>query len=94
MATTVRADDLRAAHAERAIHPALHGARDAVEVRRPAAARRELVLGRVQRCGAPGAGVGAGARGVLVVLAGVRRFGALFAEDAELLCEGLGWGGI
>lgn len=90
VAAAVRAYDFRPAHAERAVDPTLHGARDAVEVRGPAAARRELVFCRVQRRGAPGAGVGAGSRGVLVILAGVRRLGALLAEDAELFCEGLG----
>lgn len=66
----------------------LHRSRDGVEVGRPAAAALELVRGRVERRVAGGAVVGAGGGEVLVVLAGVGCFGALFADDAELLWKG------
>ena len=63
------------------------GAGDAVEVRGPATAGLEFVVGLVQRCVAGGAGVDARRRLVLVVLACEGGFGALFSEDAELLCQ-------
>ena len=63
---------------------ACDGARDAVEVGGPAAVGGELVGCGVQRCGAAGAGIGAGLRGVLVVGAGEGGLRARLAEDTEL----------
>lgn len=88
VAATIGAHDFRPRHAEGAVLDALHGARDAVEVGRPAAAGLKLCVGRVQRRVAGGAGVDALARVVLVVDARAGGFGALLAEDAELLCSG------
>jgi hypothetical protein len=62
----------------------LNGARNAVEVGRPAAAGAEFVGGAVQWGRAAGAGVDARVRVVLVVFAGAGGFGAFLAEDAEL----------
>ncbi|KFY16719.1 hypothetical protein V492_01143 [Pseudogymnoascus sp. VKM F-4246] len=79
MAPTVRAYDLRPRRAHRSICAALHGARNAVKVRGPAAARRELVRGRVEGRRAPGAGVRPRRGGVLVVFSGSGRLGAFVA---------------
>lgn len=87
MAPTIRTDNLRPLHAKRAIRMPRHGPGHRVVEGRPTAPGLEFLLSGVQRCGAAGAGVGAGARGVFVVFAGVGRFGALFAEDAELFCQ-------
>lgn len=86
VAAAVRAHDLGALHAERAVRVALDGARHGVEEGGPAAARLELVRRLVQRRVAAGARVDAGAGGVFVVGAGEGGLGALFAEDAELFC--------
>lgn len=83
----VAAHDLGPGHAERAVLVPRHGARDAVEIGRPAAARVELVRGLVQRRMTAGAGVDARRGVVLVELAGAGGFGALFAEDAELFWD-------
>lgn len=64
---------------------ALHCTRDAVKVGRPAAAAAELVRGFVQGRFASGTGVDALGRVVLVKFTGAGGFGALFAQDAELL---------
>lgn len=85
VASAVAANNLRPLHAESAVCVPCDGARDCVEESRPAAAGLELVLGRVDGRVAAGTVIGAGARGVLIVLAGEGRFGALLAEDAELL---------
>lgn len=85
----VAAHDLGPRHAKGAVLVPRHGARDAVEIGRPAAARVELVRGLVKRRVAAGAGVHARGGVVLVELAGAGGFGALFAEDAELF---LVWG--
>ena len=82
--TAVGTDDLGAPHAKGAVGVAGDGPRDAVKVRRPAAARLELVVGRVQRRLAAGAGVDACVGEELVVLAGPRGLSALLTEDAEL----------
>lgn len=63
-----------------------HGARDAVEVCGPTAARLEFVGCLIQGGVAAGAGVDTVGRVVLVVFAGEGGFGAFFAEDAELFC--------
>lgn len=87
VSTTIRAQNLRPRHAERVVRVPRHRARNAVEVRGPAAAGLELVVRLVEGRLAGGAVVDAGAGHVLVVLAGVGRLGALFADDAELLCR-------
>lgn len=84
MAPTIRTYNLRPRRAHRPIHAPLHGPRDAVKVRGPAAAGRELVGCGVQGRGAPGAGVGPGGGGVLVVFPGSGGFGTFLAEDVEL----------
>lgn len=65
-----------------------HRPRNTIEIRRPPAPALELVGRVVEGRVAGGAGVGAGAGHVFVVGAGVGRFGAFLAEDAELFCEG------
>lgn len=84
VAAAVGAHNLCALHAQRAVDVALDGARQAVKVGGPAAARLELVRRRVERRFAAGAAVDAGVGKVLVELAGEGALGALFAEDAEL----------
>lgn len=86
MAPAITAHDLGALHAEGAIRMPCHGPRDAVEIRRPAATRFELVRRAVEGRGAGGAAVGARGGGVFVVGAGEGAFGAAGAEDAELFC--------
>jgi hypothetical protein len=88
MPTAVAAHDLRALHTERLVRMSRHRAGDAVKVRGPAAAALELVVGLVERRAAGCARVHAGVRVVLVELVGEGRFGAFFAEDAELFCWG------
>lgn len=84
VAAAVGAHNLGARHAERAVLVAHDGAGDRVEVRRPPAARLELVVGLVQRRRAPRAGVDALRGVVLVEGAGAGGLRALLAEDAEL----------
>ena len=84
MSSTPRTHNLRPFHPKSAIHIPLHGAGDAVEIRRPAAPGLELLVGGVERGVAGGAVVGACGRHVFVVGAGEGGFGAFFAEDAEL----------
>jgi hypothetical protein len=86
MASAVGAHDLRPLHSKSAVGMSGHSARNSIEERRPATARLELVLCRVNGCVAAGASIGAGGRGVLVILARERCFGAFVAENAELLC--------
>ena len=84
--STVAAYDLCPLHAESSIHMPRHCARHSVIERRPSTSALELLLGGVERRLAASAGVDTGRRGVLVVLAAERGFGALFTENAELLC--------
>jgi hypothetical protein len=86
VASTVGAHDLGPLHSKSAIGVSGHSSRNGIEESRPATARLEFVLCRVNGCVAAGASVSAGGRGVLVVLARERRFGAFVAENAELLC--------
>lgn len=85
VSTAVAANNLRSLHAESAVGMPCHSAGDGVEERGPAAAGLELVLRGVNGLVAAGAVVCAGGRGVLVIFAGERGFGALLAEYAELL---------
>lgn len=78
------AHDLRPLHPERPIHVPDHRAGDGVEEGRPATAGFELVGGFVEGRRAANAGVDATGGHVPVVGAGVRCFGTLFAENAEL----------
>ena len=87
MAPTVTAHNFRPGHAEGAVRVPRYSPGDAIEICRPSTARLELVRGFVERGIAGGAGVDAGGGHVLVVFPSVRRFGAFFAEDTELLCE-------
>ena len=87
MATAVGTDDLGADHAQGTVGVSRHRAGDGIEEGRPATARLELVAGFVERCSATGATVDARGRHVLIVLAGVRGFGALSPQHTELLCD-------
>lgn len=86
VSAAVGAYDLRPRHAERAVCMSRHGAGDIVEVCGPSTAGFELVVGFVEGRVAGGAGVDAGFGHVLVVFARERRFGAFFADYAELFC--------
>jgi len=86
MPTAITTHNLRPLHPKRAVRVPGHGARHGVEEGRPAAAGLELVARVVEGCLAACAGVDARCGGVLVVFAGVGRFGAFFADYAELLC--------
>lgn len=86
MPAAIRAHNLRPHHAKRRILMPHDGARHRVEKGGPAAAGLEFLLRRVERRVAAGARVDARGGGVLVVFAAVGGFGALGAEDAELLC--------
>jgi len=85
VASTVAANDLCPLHAESAVGVSGHGARNGVEEGRPSATGLELMLGSVDGRVATCASVCAGGRGVLVVLARERCFGAFLTEDSELL---------
>lgn len=85
MAATVVAYDLRPHHAQAGVRSLTNSVRHGIPKRWPAAARVELVVGFVERCVAGGACVDAGVGVVLVIGAGAGHFGALLAEDAELL---------
>jgi hypothetical protein len=87
VASTVAANDLCPLHAESAVGVSGHGARNGVEEGRPSATGLELMLGSVDGRVATCASVCAGGRGVLVVLARERCFGAFLTEDSELLCR-------
>lgn len=84
--TTIRAYDLCALHAQSVIGMACYRSWDVIEVCWPPAARLELLLRRIQRRVAGGAGIDASVRHVLVKLAGIGSFGTLLSEDSELLC--------
>lgn len=86
MTTTVGADNLGTLHAKGTVGVSGYSTRDGVEEGRPAAARLELVVGLVKRSFAASAGVDTLGGHVLVKVATVGCLGALFAEDAELLC--------
>lgn len=83
--SAIATHNLRSGHPERAIRVPRHRAWDAVEIGRPTAAGLELVGRFVQRRVAAGTGVDAVGGHVLVIDTGVGGFGALSAEDAELL---------
>lgn len=85
MPPTLGTHNLRPRHPKRAIRMPRHRAGDTIEVRRPSATTLELVARFVQGRGAGGAGVDAGAGHVFVVFAREGRFGAFFADHAELL---------
>jgi hypothetical protein len=87
MAAAVRADDLGAGHAVAPVLVPRHGARNTVEIGRPAAAGLELVVGLVQRRVAACTGVDAFRRGVLVIFAGEWCLCTLFSQNTELLCQ-------
>lgn len=87
MAAAVRADNLGARHAVGAVFVPGDGARDAIEVGRPAAARLELVRGLIQRRVTGGTGVNALIGEMLVVLPSEGPLRVLFPQDLELLCE-------
>jgi hypothetical protein len=87
MATTVGADNLSTLHTESAVGVSGYSTRDGIEESGPSAARLELVVGLVERSLAAGTNVSTLGGHVLVKVAAVGRFGTLFAEDAELLCD-------
>ena len=84
MPSALTTHDLRPRHPKSTIRMSRHSAGDSVKVGRPSAARLEFVGGFVKRSIAAGAGIDAGGGHVFVVGAGVRGFGAFFAENAEL----------
>lgn len=84
--SAIAAHDLCPLHAECAVGVSGHRTGHSIEECRPAAARFELVLSSVDGRIAAGAGVGAGAWHVLVILAREGRLGAFLAKHAELLC--------
>jgi len=86
MAATVGADNLSALHSESAVGMSSHSTRHGIEESGPAAARLELVVGLVERSLTASTGVDTLGGHVLVKVAAVGGLGALFAEDAELLC--------
>jgi hypothetical protein len=83
--SAVIAHNLRAHHAQTAILLLAHGAWHRVPEGGPPAARVEFVVGFVEWRVAPAARVDACVGVVLIVSAGAGHFGALLAEDAELL---------
>lgn len=85
MPTAIGAHNLRAHREEGPVLVALYCAGNAVKVGGPAAAAAELVRGFVEGRFAAGTGVHALGRVVLVEFTGAGCFGALFAQDAELL---------
>lgn len=86
MTAAVGADNLGSNGAEASVLVPGDGAGDAIEVRRPAAARVELVRRLVERCVACSASVGALFGVVLVILSSARGFSSLFSENPELRC--------
>lgn len=82
----IGADNLSSDGAEASVLVPGDGAGDAVEIRRPAAARAELLCCLVKRRVACGASVGALLGVVLVKLSSARGFSSLFSENPELLC--------
>jgi hypothetical protein len=84
VAAAVGADDFSPHRTKASVLMSSHCARDAVEIRRPAAARVELVSGFVERRIAGSAGVDALLGVVLVKLSSAGGFSALFSENSEL----------
>lgn len=91
MPSAVVAYDLRPHHAQPRIRLLTNSVRERIPERRPSTPRVELVVGFVEGRVAAGAGVDAGVGVVLVEFAGARSFGALLAQDAELLCKSCQW---
>jgi hypothetical protein len=87
MPSTITANNLRPLHAKRLVRVSRHRSLDRIEICRPSAAGFEFVTSFVEGCVAADAGVDAFGGLVFVVFAREGRFGALFAEDAELFCE-------
>jgi hypothetical protein len=85
MSATVVAHNLRPHHAKAGVWSLSNSAWYSIPECRPTAARIEFVVRFVERRVAAGARVDAGVRVMLVVCAGAGHFGALLAEDAELL---------
>lgn len=85
--SAIRTHNLGALHAKGRVRMSGYGAGNTVEIRGPAASRLELVVRRVQRCVAAGAGVDTGGWRVFIVFARERRFCALFPENPELFCR-------
>jgi hypothetical protein len=85
MTTTIAAHNLRPRHSKCAISVSGHSSWHGIEECRPSTTTLELVLRGVERCVAGGAVVCPLCWGVFVVFAGEWRFGALFADDSELL---------
>lgn len=83
MTTTIRTNNLRPAHAQAPILPAINSTRHTFEEGRPPASAVELARALVQRCVAARASIDSGG-GVVVVGPAVGAFGATGAEDAEL----------
>lgn len=82
----VGADNLSPDGAEASVLVPGDGAGDAVEIRRPAAARVELVRCLVDRRVACSTTVGALLGVVLVKLSSARGFSSFFSENPELRC--------
>lgn len=86
VSTTVGANNLSTLHTKGTVDMSGHSTRNSIEKGRPTAARLELVVCLVEGSFTAGAGVDTLGGHVLVKVAAVGGLGALFAEDAELLC--------
>lgn len=86
MATTVATNNLGALHAKCVIHMALHGPGNRVKIGRPATARLEFVIGRVERGVASSTGIYALGRVMGVIFSCTGAFSALLSEYTKLLC--------
>jgi len=84
MPPTIRANNLRPRHSKSLIRMSCDRAWNAVEERRPAAARLEFVVGFVEGRVASDTVVGSLCGEVFVVFAGEGGFGSFFADHAEL----------
>lgn len=84
VSTTVGAHNFGSFHSEAAIHMSCHCTRNVIEVRRPSAARLELVVCRVERGITAGTGIDSGLWHVLVKLSCIGRLSSLLAQNAKL----------
>jgi len=85
MSTAIAAYNLRPLHAECAVCMPCHSAGDRIEECRPSAARLELLVAAIERRATTSTGVDALGWVVLIVLARKGSFGALLANNTELL---------
>jgi hypothetical protein len=86
MTTAVATNNLGALHAKCVVHMALHSSGNGVKVGRPATARLELVVRRIERGIASSAIINALGRVMGVIFSCTGSLGTLLAEYTELLC--------